>query len=107
MNMNHFELVLEIFTYITTVVFAIVNFVSIIHLCREKNSSGVSKLAFWLLDFSFAVMAVYSGYYQLWILLISYVSQFIMISIYIALLYKYSKPQEVEASTEPEPEDIV
>jgi len=89
------DIILLISTYFTTLLFIIVNLVSIYHVYKTKNSIGVSKLSFWLILTCFCILDIYSIYYRIIELIVSYTVQAILVSIYIFVLYKYSSPNLV------------
>jgi len=85
------DLLFNIIINFSTFLLVSVNISSIYHIIKIKDSTGVSKLSFWLLFLSFTLLTVYSTYYKLYLLTLSYSLQLLLIGIYLYFIYKYKK----------------
>ena len=83
------DLFFEIGSYVFTIILVLINLINIRKLYKVKHSSHLSVTAFWLLLLSMVYFTIYSIYYQILELVISYGIQALLLAIYVGQIYWY------------------
>ena len=87
--METVDYILAILIYISTAIWIGVSINNIKHIYAVKDSTGISLPSLYISIFSLSILTVYGIYYQLIALLISYITQLLLLVIYTILVKRY------------------
>lgn len=100
MDLLTFEIIAKTGATVSGIILSCVSIVQIIHLYKIKNSKGMSVLSMFFVITGFVLNIPYLIYFNLVILLIGTIIQFLLTSIVILMIFYYKHEHKLEISND-------